>query len=136
MTSDLPSMGELEIQVLRLVWEHEPCTERRISDLILEDRSVARTTVLKTMQRLEGKGLLMRVAGESPVQFRAVYEQKKVIPELVRRFVDRVLGGSSNPLVAFVADSEDLSAKDVQALQKIAKKIRDAEDAETQETDA
>ena len=135
MTSELPSLGELEIQVLRLVWEHEPCAERQISDLIQEDRSVARTTVLKTMQRLEAKGLLKRVAGESPVQFRAVHKQKKVMPELVRRFVDRVLGGSSNPLVAFLADSENLSAKDVESLQKIAKKIRDAEEAEQKETD-
>ncbi len=37
MTSDLPSMGELEIQVLRLVWEHEPCTERWISEIIQDD---------------------------------------------------------------------------------------------------
>ena len=131
MPTDLPNLGELEIQVMRLVWGHEPCTERQISDVIQEDRSVARTTVLKTMQRLEAKGLLKRVAGESPVQFRAVHKQKKVLPELVRRFVERVLGGSSNPLVAYLAESEDLSARDVQSLQKIAKKIREAEEAET-----
>jgi len=55
MARDVPTLGELEIRVLRLVWEHQPCTERQISDLIQADREVARTTVLKTMQRLEGK---------------------------------------------------------------------------------
>src|SRR6266446_4923837 len=51
MARDVPTLGELEIRVLRLVWEHQPCTERQISDLIQADREVARTTVLKTMQR-------------------------------------------------------------------------------------
>ena len=55
MAKELPSLGELEIRALRLVWEHQPCTERQISDIILAERDVARTTVLKTMQRLEAK---------------------------------------------------------------------------------
>src|SRR5579872_5364857 len=69
MTKDVPSLGELEIRVLRLVWEHQPCTERHVSDLVQAERDVARTTVLKTMQRLEGKGLLLRASGRGPVKF-------------------------------------------------------------------
>ena len=60
MTQELPTLGELEIRVLQLVWQHEPCMERQISDLVQKERSVGRTTVLKTMQRLEAKGLLVR----------------------------------------------------------------------------
>jgi predicted transcriptional regulator len=46
MPRELPSLGELETRVLQLVWQHEPCTERDISDLIQAQRDVARTTVL------------------------------------------------------------------------------------------
>ncbi|HUG89863.1 MAG TPA: BlaI/MecI/CopY family transcriptional regulator [Planctomycetaceae bacterium] len=123
MASRLPTLGELEILVLRLVWQEQPCTERQISDLLQQERPVARTTVLKTMQRLEAKGLLKRLPGETPVRFRAVHDERRVLPELVRRFVDRVLGGQSNPLVAYLADSERLSAKDLAALKDIARKI-------------
>ena len=48
------------IQVLRLVLSDHPCTDRQITKLVQQDRPVARTTVLKTMQRLEEKGLLKR----------------------------------------------------------------------------
>ena len=65
MAKPIASLGEFEIQVLRLVWQHQPCTERQISDLVKQDRSVARTTVLKTLQRLEAKGLLVRAAGRA-----------------------------------------------------------------------
>ena len=121
----LPSLGELEIGVLRLVWEHQPCTERQISDLVVEERSVARTTVLKTMQRLEAKGLLRRVPGKGPVRFRAALNQRRVLPVLIRRFVKAALGGSPEPLVAYLADSDKLSLEDLQALQKIAGKLAD-----------
>src|SRR5947208_2183887 len=103
MAKGLPSLGDLELHVLRLVWREQPCTERQISDLVQEERSVGRTTVLKTMQRLESKGLLVREAGEGPVRFRAAVPEERLMPTLIGRFVERVLGGSSEPLVAYLA---------------------------------
>ena len=87
MAEGMPTLGEMEMRVLRLVWQLQPCSERQVSDLILAERDVARTTVLKTLQRLEAKQLLERVPGASPVQFRALVEPQRVLPTLVRRFV-------------------------------------------------
>jgi predicted transcriptional regulator len=125
MAKRLPSLGELEIQVLRLVWQQQPCTEREISDLIQAERAVGRTTVLKTMQRLESKGLLVRDTGGGPVRFRAAVEQERLLPTLIGRFVQSVLGGSAEPLVSYLAGSKKLSAKDLEALRAIAKKMED-----------
>jgi predicted transcriptional regulator len=123
VSKELPSLGELEIRVLQLVWQEQPCTERTIWELVQQERSVGRTTVLKTMQRLEGKGLLVRETGEGPVRFRAAVGEQRVLPALVRRFVERTLAGSPEPLVAYLADSTKLSAKDLAALRAIAKKM-------------
>jgi predicted transcriptional regulator len=123
MAKELPSLGELEIRVLRLVWRQQPCTERQITDAIRKERSLARTTVLKTIQRLEAKGLLARAAGEGPVRFRASVGEQKLLPALIGRFVEGVLGGSPEPLVAYLAGSEKLSAKDLDALRTICRKI-------------
>lgn len=123
MPRELPTLGELELQVLRWVWQEQPCTERRISDLVQQERDVARTTVLKTMQRLEAKGLLARVKGDGPVRFKAVVDEERVLPTLVGRFVEQVLGGSPEPLLAFLAGSEKLSAKDLASLRDIARKL-------------
>jgi BlaI family transcriptional regulator, penicillinase repressor len=123
MSKDLPSLGDLEIRVLRLVWEHQPCTERQITDVIQQEREIGRTTVLKTVQRLEAKGLLTRAPGEGPVRFRAALNENKVVPTLIGRFVDGVLGGSPEPLVAYLAGSEKLSAKDLEILRGICRKI-------------
>ena len=66
MAKEVPSLGELEIRVLRLVWARQPCTERQISDLradyeteALELRRIAeqvgtRTSVLGTERAASG----------------------------------------------------------------------------------
>jgi BlaI family penicillinase repressor len=123
--AEIPSLGEFELQVLRLVWQEQPCTERQLTDLIQAARRAARTTVLKTIQRLESKGLLVRVPGEGAIRYRAAIERQHVLPELIRRFVDQALGGSAEPLAAYLADADGgrLSSKDLAALRSIARKI-------------
>ena len=125
MAKPIASLGEFEIQdPSALVWQHQPCSERQISDLVKQERSVARTTVLKTLQRLEAKGLLARVPGEPPIRFRAAIDkQRQVVPALINKFVEGMLGGSPGPLVAYLADSAKLSEKDLKALRAIAQKI-------------
>lgn len=123
MTKQLPSLGELEIQVLRHVWQRQPCSERQITDAIRQERTLGRTTVLKTLQRLEAKGMIARVPRTAPVQFRASVSEQKLLPSLIGRFVEGVLGGSAEPLVAYLAGSERLSAKDLEALRNICRKI-------------
>ena len=123
MVKEIPSLGELELLVLRLFWQEQPCSERRISDLVQERRTVARTTVLKTIQRLEAKGLLKRLPRTAPVQFRAAVDERRVLPELIGRFVDTALGGQPDALVAYLAGSGKLSGKDLAALKQIVRKM-------------
>ena len=123
MAKELPSLGELEIRVLRLVWQRQPCTERQITDVLQQERALGRTTVLKTIQRLEAKGLLARLPGKGPVRFRASVPQQNVLSALIGRFIEGVLGGSAEPLVAYLAGSEKLSAKDLETLRDICRKI-------------
>ena len=129
MAESIPSLGDVEVQVLRLIWREQPCPERRVTDLMQAERPVARTTVLKTIQRLEEKGLLVRepATGRGPIRYRAAVEERSVLPALIRRFVDRVLGGSDAPLAAYLAESESdrLGPKDLDALRAIARKIGD-----------
>ena len=66
---------------------------------------------------------MVREEGKGPVRFRAVMDEQRVLPQLIRRFVERTLGGSPGPLVAYLADSQGLSAEDLDALRAIARKM-------------
>jgi predicted transcriptional regulator len=129
MAGEVPSLGELEVQVLRLVWRLQPCTERQLSDAVQAERGVGRTTVLKTVQRLEAKGVLRREPGDGPIRYRAAMPERRVMPELIRRFVAGFLGGSAEPLVAYLGESDQLTAGDLEQLKAIAKKMRTDDEA-------
>jgi predicted transcriptional regulator len=125
MPNPLPSLGELEVAVLNRFWQQQPCSERQIWDTLRGERKVGRTTILKTIQRLEAKGLLVRVPDTVPVQFRAAVEPERLLPRLVSRFVETTFGGAYGTLVACLADRKKLSAKDLAALRAIARKLDD-----------
>lgn len=132
MAKPAPNLGELEVAVLQIIWNEQPCTERQVWEVARQAREIGRTTILKTIQRLEGKGVLARVPGtgapgKGPVQFRATFEPQRMLSSLVGRFVDQTLGGSFAPLVAYLAGQEKLSAKDLAALRAIARKLDDKE---------
>lgn len=123
MAKELPSIGELEIQVLQHFWDEQPCTERQVWEALNARKTIGRTTVLKTIQRLESKSLLKRTGSGSPVRFKTTINRQRVLPALVKRFVETVLGGASDPLVAYLADENNLNDAELESLSEIARKL-------------
>ena len=54
------SLGELELEVLKVIWERQPCTVQQVAEIVGGKRGSAPTTVLTVMQRLHKKGFLSR----------------------------------------------------------------------------
>ncbi len=121
--NSLPTLGELEVRVLHQVWQDQPCTERHLWERLSQERPLGRTTVLKTLQRLEQKNVLERVPGEGPVRFRACVERRRLLPALVRRFVGQILGGAHDPLVAYLADVDELSPQEQDVLRRLLQRV-------------
>ena len=54
-------LGELEHQVMRVVWDaHEPVSVRTVYEALVAHRELAYTTVMTVMDRLAKKGVLTR----------------------------------------------------------------------------
>lgn len=54
--------GELEAVIMNLVWDHgRPVTVRELFDKLRQERVIAYTTVMSTMDNLHRKGWLSRV---------------------------------------------------------------------------
>ncbi len=118
------TLGELELEVLKVVWEIQPCTVREVAEVLGERRGSARTTVLTVMQRLTGKGYLTRRKQAGVHRYSTTEERRAVITNLVEQFVNRVLDGSPLPFVAYLAESKELSEEQASTLGGI---VRDLE---------
>ena len=120
MTDRDLSLGELELEVLKAVWEHEPCSVREVAGIVGKERGSAYTTVLTVMQRLHAKGLLTRRKRKGVFAYSTTRGRADVMTALVGRFVDQVLDGSASPFVAYLAGRKGLTRKQADALRKIA----------------
>jgi predicted transcriptional regulator len=109
-------LGDLELEVLRFVAQRGPSSVREIADEYGESKGLARTTILTVMERLRSKGYLERSKGRAAQIYKAVEDQNDVMHGIVEEFVDKTLGGSLGPFVAYLAKSKGLTEEELKSL--------------------
>src|SRR5438067_1105080 len=114
-----PSLGDQELEVLRYVAEHAPISVGEVAERFGGPRGLARTTILTMMERLRKKGYLTRSKGERPFRYTPRTPQAQVLQGLVREFVEKTLGGSLSPFVAYLAEAKDLSPDELAELRRL-----------------
>jgi predicted transcriptional regulator len=77
--------GELEAEVMHRVWDHDaPVTVRELYDELREQRPIAYTTVMSTMDNLHRKGWLNRGKDGKAYRYTAVASREEYSARLMR----------------------------------------------------
>jgi predicted transcriptional regulator len=79
------------------------------------------------MERLREKGYLVRRKSGSLYEYSPRIEQQDLLKGLVSDFVERSLGGSLTPFVAYLADTGKLSAKELADLKRMVETLEKEE---------
>jgi BlaI family transcriptional regulator, penicillinase repressor len=93
----LPTPSELEI--LQVIWLRGPSTVREVYRTLAQSRTTGYSTVLKFMQIMTDKGMLVRDESVRPQMYRPAQPQRHVQKGIVQDLVARAFGGSSFTLV-------------------------------------
>jgi BlaI family penicillinase repressor len=116
-------LGLQELQIMNVVWDRGRVTVRDVYEELRKRRQVAYTTVMTMMNILDQKGFLKRIPGEERA---FVYEparsRQTVMRATVTEFIDRVFGGSANPLMLHLIEDKHVTAKDLDELRRAIKK--------------
>jgi predicted transcriptional regulator len=83
------------------------------------ERGWARTTVLTMMERLRSKGFLDREPTDGVFRYRTASSPAEIERGAVGSFVQRTLGGSFRPLVAYLAEEAEVSADELAELEAL-----------------
>jgi predicted transcriptional regulator len=116
------SIGELELEVWRYVADHPGIT---VADVALEfarRRNLARTTILTVMERLRSKRHLRRNRAGNANRYFASQSKARFLKSLVRQFLDRAMGGSLEPFVAYLMQDAKLTDRQLEELKKFVDK--------------
>ena len=123
MRKPSPTLTPSELELMKLVWSRGQATVRDLYEALREERRVAYTTVMTMMNVLERKGHLKKKAAGRSFLYRPTRPQRQVIGGMVREFVERVFGGSAEPLLVHLVE-ERLSPEELDALARRIKEKR------------
>lgn len=117
------NLGQAELEILKIVQERQPITVGELAQLVAAEAGKARTTVATMVGRLLAKGFLSRKKIEGKFHYSARLNQDDLLSGLVRSFVEKTLGGSTSPLVAYLAENPDLTPDELAELQRLVKQL-------------
>jgi predicted transcriptional regulator len=94
-----PRPTDAELAILAVLWERGPSTVRDVHDELNRHAATGYTTVLKMLQIMTEKGLVVRDEAQRAHIYEARYSEQKTQRQLLSHLVDRAFGGSAAKLV-------------------------------------
>jgi len=121
----IPSLGEQEMELLRFVDANSPISVREVATHFEREKNLARTTILTVMERLRTKGFLARTKVDGIFKYTAKFETGDVVSSKISDFIEKTLGGSVSPLLAYFSSSQ-LTEDEIAQLKTLAAKLEKA----------
>ena len=116
MDERMSDLGELELEVMQLVWDKGEVTAEQVREELA--RHPKESTVRTVLKRLENKGYVTHsVAGRTFV-FRAAEARQEVAARAVKRIVQWFCNGSVEDVLVGMADARMLDSRTLELLAK------------------
>ena len=122
MTTDKPTPRptDAELAILNVLWERGPSSVRDVHDALSSEQSTGYTTVLKLLQIMTEKGLVVRDESERAHIYEARYSEQRTQRQLLADLMERAFGGSPAKLVMqALSASKKTSAEELGAIREL-----------------
>ena len=117
MTLPKPTDGELAI--LNVLWNLGPSTVRQVHEVLMRERDLGYTTVLKMLQVMTEKGLVLRDETERTHVYATAQSQVQTQRTLVEDLLGRAFGGSALKLVVQALSGGKASAEELGEIRRL-----------------
>jgi BlaI family penicillinase repressor len=116
-------LGQAQLEILQYIADHQPIRVSDVAEHFAATAGKARTTILTVMERLRAKGYLTRKKRQGTFHYSLRLRQSEVMSSVVHRFVEKSLGGSVSPFIAYLAESRGLSDSELAKLKDLVKDL-------------
>lgn len=112
-------LGELQLEVMKVVWEVGDATAAEVHERLRGHRPVAYTTVLSTLRNLERRGMLdHRVEGKAHRFFPRI-TRDEFTRHSVRQLVSRLFAGRPEELLSHLLGDGDIGDRERQRIREL-----------------
>ena len=106
-------LTELQLAILRVIWDRSEATVQDIWEALHAERGLAQTTVATMLSRLERRGVVTRRAQSRQYHYRAAVTEREVQHSMVGELTERLFDGDVTALVQHLLSGADVSPGDI-----------------------
>ncbi|PZU08473.1 MAG: CopY family transcriptional repressor [Sphingobium sp.] len=117
-------ISEAELVVMEALWEQSPQTANDVADRVATTRDWSLQTVKTLLSRLMGKDAIAAQQDGRRFLYRPLVRRDDYVASESGRLVNRLFGGRVSPLVAQLAQQDQLTADDIAELEQILKGLK------------
>ena len=111
--SERHQLTELQLAIMRVIWDKDEATVQDIWEALHGDRGLAQTTVATMLSRLERRGVVVRRAEARQYHYRATVTEQEVQHSMVGELTERLFDGDVTALMQHLLSGEDISPGDL-----------------------
>jgi predicted transcriptional regulator len=115
----LPRPTDAELEILNVLWQRGPSTVREVYEILLENKDIGYTTILKLMQIMSEKGLVSRDETDRRHVYEAERAQDETQRQLLSDLLDRAFNGSATKLVMQALSSKKASREELAEIRRM-----------------
>jgi len=120
----LPNVTDAEWAVLQLLWDKGPATVRGLTEVLYPRGGPSEyATVHKLLERLETKGYVLRGRNGGVYVFRAGIDRDAVLGQQLETLVDKMCGGSLQPLLTNLVRAKHLKPAELRELLELVDRL-------------
>jgi predicted transcriptional regulator len=116
------SLSDLQISILRILWEKPNSTTMEVLDSLRPHRELAHTTVSTLLTRLEKRGVIASRREGRIHHYRALISENQVQKSMVTELLSSLFSGNAKALVKHLVSEDEINADDLKQIQKLLSK--------------
>jgi len=112
-------LTEAQWEIMKVVWEKEPCAAGTVQESLVGTRDWAYSTVKTTMDRMAEKGFLRVQRIRNLQLFKSCVSEVDAKRGEFRKMLKRAFDGALTPMMQFLIEHEGLSKDEAAQLRKL-----------------
>tara|TARA_R110000850_G_scaffold106622_3_gene218122 strand:+ start:3272 stop:3640 length:369 start_codon:yes stop_codon:yes gene_type:complete len=117
-------ISDAEHAVMEVLWKRAPLTATEVADQVTDEKDWSLQTVKTLLSRLAAKAVVGTERDGRRFLYSPLVERDAYLTGVSRNFVDRLFGGKVMPLVAHLAEADELSADDIREIEELLRELK------------
>lgn len=115
-----------ELEILKILWQQQPCELGKITAAIREYRDVATTTIATTLKVMMDKKLVRRRKTDRGYVWSAIQKEEDTTGNMLQKLLDMAFDGSTERLVSQLFDGGHVGTEEMQQIEALLRSYRAA----------